>query len=168
MKIGQYMTRPVITITPETPFRRGLDLMCHHGFHHLPIVENDRVTGIVARTDLLLAAANFGSAEVPVAEIARNTPVCVTENVELKHAIRLLLKHRIGCLPILNTRKQLVGIITETDIFKIAAGMLHARTTAKQPAAKGAKKVAKKAAKKVAKKTAAKKATAKKAAKKKA
>lgn len=155
MKIGQYMTRPVITITPQTSFRQGLDLMCHHGFHHLPIVDNDRVTGIVARTDLLLAAANFGaSAEVPVGEIARNAPVCITEHAQLMYAIRLLLKHRIGCLPILNSRKQLVGIITETDIFKITAGLLQARPAAKRPAAKKTKKVVKKVAKKVGGKTA--------------
>lgn len=146
MKVSQYMTRPVITITPDIPFRRAFDLMHSHGFHHLPLVENDRVVGVVARTDLLIAAANFGSAEVPVSEIASNTPVCVTENVQLKYAIRVLLKHRIGCLPVLNARKKLVGIITETDIFKITAGMLHARPAARQPATKGAKKATKKAA----------------------
>ena len=132
MKIGQYMTRPVITIPPDMPFRRAFDLMHSHGFHHLPLVENDRVVGVVARTDLLLAAANFGSADVPVGEIVHKTPVCVTENVQLKYAIRLLLKHRIGCLPILNARKKLVGIITETDIFKITAGLLHARPVARK------------------------------------
>jgi acetoin utilization protein AcuB len=152
MKVSQYMTRPVITITPDIPFRRAFDLMHSHGFHHLPLVENDRVVGVVARTDLLLAAANFGSAEVPVAEIASNTPVCVTENAQLKYAIQVLLKHRIGCLPVLNTRKQLVGIITETDIFKITAGMLNVRPVAKKAITKGAKKATSKTAKKTVKK----------------
>lgn len=145
MKIGQYMTRPVITIPPEMPFRRAFDLMHSHGFHHLPLVENDCVVGVIARTDLLLAAANFGSAEVPVSEIVHRTPVCVTESVQLKYAVRLLIKHRIGCLPILNVRKKLVGIITETDIFKITAGMLHARPAARQPVTRGVKKATQKA-----------------------
>ena len=154
MKIGQYMTQPVITIPPEMPFRRAFDLMHSHGFHHLPLVENGYVVGVVARTDLLLAAANFGSAEVPVNEIVNKTPVCVTESVELKYAIRLLLKHRIGCLPILNARKKLVGIITETDIFKITAGLLHARPVARKRVATGAKKPASKVARKTLKKAA--------------
>lgn len=142
MKVSQYMTRPVLSIPPTTPFRQAFDLMHSRGFHHLPIVEDDRVVGVVARTDLLLAAANFGSAEVPVSEIASNTPVCVTESAQLNYAIRVLLKHRIGCLPILNARKKLVGIITETDIFKITAGMLHARPAARKKTAKKATKKA--------------------------
>lgn len=145
MKVGQYMSRPVLAITPETPFRQAFDLMHSRGFHHLPIVENDRVVGVIAKSDLLLAAANFGSAEVPVDEIMRGTPVCVTENAQLKYAVRLLLNHHIGCLPVLNARKKLVGIITETDIFKIIAGILHARPAARQPVTRGVKKATQKA-----------------------
>lgn len=130
MKVSQYMTRPVLTVTPKTPFRQAFDLMQSRGFHHLPIVENDRVVGVIAKSDLLLAAANFGSAEVTVEEITRGAPVCVTETAELMHAVRLLLKHHIGCLPVLNDREKLVGIITETDIFKITAEMLHAEPAA--------------------------------------
>lgn len=140
MKVSQYMTRSVITITPKMPFRQAFDLIHSRGFHHLPIVENDRVVGVIAKSDLLLAAANFGSAEVPVDEVMRGTPVCVTENAQLKYAVRLLLNHHIGCLPVLNARKQLVGIITETDIFKITAGMLNARPAARQSVARGVRK----------------------------
>ncbi len=147
MKVSQYMSRPALTIAPQTEFRRAFDLMHSRRIHHLPVVEGDRVLGIVAERDLLLAAANFGSAEVPVAEIMRGAPVCVSENAALKQAARLLVVNHIGSLPVLNSRKVLVGIITETDIFKIAAGMLHARQTTKKPANKAAgKPVAKKKA----------------------
>lgn len=136
MKVSQYMTRRVITIGPETEFRRAFDFMHSHRIHHLPVVDGDRVVGIVAERDLLLAAANFGSADVPVAEIMKHPPVCVSENVQLKHAARLLVLNHIGCLPVMSARKVLVGIITETDIFKIAAGMLHARRATKVTAKK--------------------------------
>lgn len=132
MKVSQYMTRPVLTITPKTLARQAFDLMHSRGFHHLPIVENDRVVGVIAKCDLLLAAANFGSAEVAVDEIMRGTPVCVTENAQLEDAVRLLLQHHIGCLPVLNDHEQLAGIITETDIFKITAGLLNARPEARE------------------------------------
>ena len=149
MKVSQYMTRSVLTIAPQTLFRRAFDLMHSRRIHHLPVVEGDRVVGIVAERDLLLAAANFGSAEVPVAEIMHGSPVCVSENADLKQAARLLVSKHIGSLPVLNNRKALVGIITETDIFKIAAGILHARRvtkkTVKKPAAKTAGKKAVKA-----------------------
>ncbi len=147
MKVSQYMSRPVITIAPQTEFHRAFDLMHSRRIHHLPVVDGGRVVGIVAERDLLLAAANFGSAEVPVAEIMRGTAVCVSEHAALKQAARLLVANHIGCLPVLSTRKVLVGSITETDIFKIAAGALHARPTAKKTAKKAAGKTKKKAVK---------------------
>lgn len=155
MKVSQYMSRPALTIEPQTEFRRAFDLMHSRRIHHLPVVEGDRVLGIVAERDLLLAAANFGSAAVPVAEIMRGAPVCVSENAALKQAARLLVVNHIGSLPVLNSRKALVGIITETDIFKIAAGMLHARKVTKKTAKKAAAKPA--AKKKAVKATAARK-----------
>ena len=144
MKVSQYMSRPVITIAPQTEFHRAFDLMHSRRIHHLPVVDGGRVVGIVAERDLLLAAANFGSAEVPVAEIMRGTAVCVSEHAALKQAARLLVINHIGSLPVLSTRKVLVGIITETDIFKIAAGALHARRTTKKTAKKATGKTKKK------------------------
>lgn len=148
MKVSQYMTRPVLTIPPGHPFRQAIDQMHGRNINHLPVVDNGRVVGIVAKTDLLLAAANFGSAEVPVSEIVHKEPVCVTETAQLKYAARLLVKHHIGCLPVLNTRKQLVGIITKTDIFKITAGMLRARPDAKKASAKKVQKASTRTVKK--------------------
>lgn len=133
MQVRQYMTQPVLTIPPKTPFRQAFDLMHSRGFHHLPIVEDDRVLGVIAKNDLLLAAANFGSAEVPVDEIMRGAPVCVADHAQLEDVVQLLLQHHIGCLPVLNDREKLVGIITETDIFKITAGMLQAGSAAREP-----------------------------------
>ena len=132
MKVSQYMSRNVVSVGPDTEFHRAFDLMHSRRIHHLPVVEGDRLIGIVAERDLLLAAANFGSALVPVGEIMRESPVCVSENAELKQAARLLVAHHIGSLPVLGARKALVGIITETDIFKITAGMLYARREAKK------------------------------------
>jgi acetoin utilization protein AcuB len=163
MRVDQYMNWPVLTITPQTEFHRAFDYMRSRGIHHLPVVEGDRVVGIVAERDLLLAAANFGSAEVPVADILRGPPICVAGHAQLKHAAKLLVANHIGSLPVLNHSKKLVGIITETDIFKIAAGILHAhripKKKAKKTVAKARKKPVKSAAKskrKPAKKTAAK------------
>lgn len=154
MKVSQYMSRSVVTIAPQAEFHWAFDLMRSRRIHHLPVVEDGRVLGIVAERDLLLAAANFGSAEVPVREIMHGPAICVSENAQLKQAARLLVVEHIGSLPVLNARKELVGIITETDIFKVTAGMLRARPAAKTPAKKAAKKTAKKATKKTAKKTA--------------
>lgn len=161
MRVDQYMSWPVLTITPQMEFHLAFDYMHSRGIHHLPVVEGERVVGIVAERDLLLAAANFGSAQVPVAEILRGPPVCVAADAELKEAAKLLVINHIGSLPVVNKRKALVGIITETDIFKITAGMLRAHPVPKKKAKKSAGKPVKKTARKVAKRKPAKKAAAK-------
>jgi CBS domain-containing protein len=147
MKVSQYMSRSVVTVTPQTEFHRAFDLMRSRNIHHLPVVDGGQVVGIVAERDLLLAAANFGSSEVPIAEIMRGPAVCVAESALLKEAARLLVVRHIGSLPVLDSKKALVGIITETDIFKIAAGMLRARPAVRKSAAKSARRAPKKAAK---------------------
>ena len=147
MKVSQYMSRSVVTVTPETEFHRAFDLMRSRNIHHLPVVDGGRVVGMMAERDLLLAAANFGSSEVPVGEIMRGPAVCVAESALLKEAARLLVVRHIGSLPVLDSRKALVGIITETDIFKIAAGMLRARPVVRKSAAKTVRRAPKKAAK---------------------
>jgi acetoin utilization protein AcuB len=149
MKVSQYMSRSVVTVTPQTEFHRAFDLMRSRSIHHLPVVDGGRVVGMVAERDLLLAAANFGASEVPVGEIMRGPAVCVGESALLKEAARLLVVRHIGSLPVLDSKKALVGIITETDIFKIAAGMLRARPVVRKSAAKTARAAPKKAAKRV-------------------
>jgi CBS domain-containing protein len=130
--VRDYMSRPVIGVARDTEFHAAFDLMRHRKLHHLPVVEAGRVVGIVAERDLLLAAANFGPAEVPVEEIMRAPVVCVSDRSTLRSAARILVDKHIGSLPVLNARKELVGIITETDVFKVMAGMAHPRKTKKK------------------------------------
>lgn len=135
IKVSQYMSRAVLTVAPQTQFHRALDLMRSRNVHHLPVVDGGRVVGIAAERDLLLAAANLGSSEVPVGEIMSGPAVCVADSALLKDAARLLVEKHIGSLPVLDPKNALVGIITETDIFKIAAGMRHARPAVRKAAA---------------------------------
>jgi CBS domain-containing protein len=126
MKVRQYMSRPVRTVTAQLDYRRAFDLLHAHGIHHLPVVEGKRVVGIVAHRDLLLAAANFGPTDVPVGEIMKAPPVCISEGADIKQAARLLVLNHIGSLPVIDDDGTLIGILTETDIFKIMAGMIGA------------------------------------------
>jgi len=129
MLVRDYMSQPVVAIARETEFHAAFDLMRHHNVHHLPVVEAGRVVGIVAERDLLLAAANFGPAEVPVEEIMRSPVSCISPRASLRSAARILVLKHIGSLPVLNARKEIVGIITETDVFKVMAGMARAGGT---------------------------------------
>jgi acetoin utilization protein AcuB len=139
MRVSDYMSTTVITIEPETEFHLAFDLMRHRNIHHLPVVRAGRIEGIVGERDLLVAGANFGPAEVPVHEIMKSPVICISDRAPLSSAARMLVEKRIGGLPVVNARKELVGIITETDIFKVMAGMVRPRKSE----ASGVKRVVK-------------------------
>lgn len=123
MLVTEYMSPHVVTAQPQTEFHLAHELMRHRNIHHLPVLENGRIVGIVAERDLLLAAAHFGSAHVPLSEIMHSPVECVSVRATLMSAARKLVVKRIGSLPVVDGRRQLVGIITETDIFKAMAEM---------------------------------------------
>lgn len=136
------MSAPVVTIAPTTDLRQALDVMRARRIHHLPVREGEKLVGIVAEHDLLLAAANFGSTELPVAEIMRRPVTCIAADSTVQQAARLLVRKRIRSLPVLDRKKTLVGIITETDIFKLMAGLRSPARGVKRSAPRRAAKAA--------------------------
>jgi acetoin utilization protein AcuB len=122
------MTPDPITITPDTKVPDALKLTSDRSINYLPIVnKREQLVGIVSKTDLMQAApskattlsvheANYLLAHLEVIEIM-NEPVTVPEDAPLEEAARIMVEKDIGCLPVMRG-KHLVGIITETDIFK--------------------------------------------------
>ena len=95
--------------------------------------KGNRLVGIVSRNDLMQAApskattlsvfeANYLLAHLEVREIM-NEPITVTKDTPLEEGARLMVEKGIGCLPVMRG-EDLVGIITETDIFKAFAEIL--------------------------------------------
>jgi acetoin utilization protein AcuB len=128
MLVKHRMTPNPITITPDTKVPDALKLTREKEINYLPVVDKrKKLIGIVSRNDLMQAApskattlsvfeANYLLAHLEVREIM-NEPITVLEDVPLEEAARLMIQKGIGCLPAMRG-KELVGIITETDIFK--------------------------------------------------
>lgn len=134
MLVKHRMTPDPITIMPDTKVPDALKLTREKGINYLPVMgKRNRLTGIVSRNDLMQAApskattlsvfeANYLLAHLEVKEIM-NEPITVTEDTPLEEGARLMVEKGIGCLPVMRG-KDLVGIITETDIFKAFAEIL--------------------------------------------
>jgi len=129
MFVRDCMTRNPITVGPESDPLVGMTLLKCGGFRHLPVVDADgRLVGIVDRADLELFLSKAGSPgvmkrqhrmdQVMTREVVRVPPDC-----PLEEAATLMVKHKIGSLPVVEAG-QVVGIITETDIFKQFAAVL--------------------------------------------
>lgn len=127
MRVSERMSAPAITISPELSHHSALQLMQDHGMHHLPVVgAGDQLLGIVAERDLLLAVAHYLQTPVEVAEVMKRDVVTVTPTMSLTEAAALMVRHKIGGLPVLGPDGRVVGVITETDIFATFVALAEA------------------------------------------
>jgi len=122
MLVVERMTTDPVTVSGETTVLEALDKINKHTLHHLPIVdERDRLVGIISEKDLLRSKP-----EKQVAEVMTRDVVTVTEYTALEDAARVMADRTISSLPVMRNDK-LVGIITETDLFRIFLELLGGR-----------------------------------------
>jgi CBS domain-containing protein len=122
-------THPV-TLQADSDYKSALRLMQDCMIHHLPVVDSDQqLAGIVAERDLLLAAFHYLGSSVEISEVMQRDVVTVAPDTPVTDAARLMIRHTIGGLPVVDGKGHVVGVITETDIFK-AFVALHSDSVA--------------------------------------
>ncbi|HET9339811.1 MAG TPA: CBS domain-containing protein [Casimicrobiaceae bacterium] len=118
MLVRERMSSPVVTVSRDTTHQKALELMQQKRLRRLPVLDRARrLVGIVAERDLLLAATRYPSAAIEVGEVMATRLVTASPGMDLTGAARLMLEHRVGGLPVVEDGA-LVGIITESDIFR--------------------------------------------------
>jgi acetoin utilization protein AcuB len=138
MLVKDRMTLRPITVTEDQSIDRALELMRKEKVRRFPVLDkHGELVGIVSEKDLLYAspspATSLGVYEIPyllarikMRDIMTREVITVTEDTPLEEAARIMVDNKIGGLPVVRNDK-LVGIITETDMFKIFLEMLGAR-----------------------------------------
>jgi acetoin utilization protein AcuB len=138
MLVGERMTKPVISVHPETPMPDALDLMNKEHIGRLPVVDkHGELVGIVSQGDLLKASPSPATSlsihemtyllsKLRVEEIMTRKVITVSEDMPLEDAARIMVDNDISGLPVLRG-KELVGIVTETTLFRIFLELLGAR-----------------------------------------
>jgi acetoin utilization protein AcuB len=132
------MTHDPVTVTPDTPVSEALNAMRQHKVRRMPVVDKrGHLVGIVAEKDLLYASPSPATSlnvyeigyllsKLKIKEIMTKDVVSITEDVPLEDAARVMVDNAVGGLPVVRGR-DVVGIITETDIFKVMLEMMGAR-----------------------------------------
>ena len=128
--VRDWMTRDIITTTPTTPLSNARKLMIENNIRRLPVVDDEGLVGIITRNDIHEAEpAEISSVSIwelhqllsrlyVKGEMTPN-PITVTPDDTIGHAANLMLKNKVGGLPVVAANGQLVGIITESDIFRL-------------------------------------------------
>ncbi len=129
MLIKDWMTREPITITDETSMIKAIHLMKQHRFRRLPVLHQGQLVGMVTDRDLKEASPSKATtldvhelyyllAELQVKEIMTRDPLSVSPDDTVERAAQLMLEHTISGLPVVDAGGQLVGIITQSDVFR--------------------------------------------------
>ena len=129
--VAEIMQPSPMTVCANDGMDMTEDLMSLGRVRHLPVVDGERLVGVVSLRDLLAhsltRALDFEPRErrvflksVDVREAMSERLITVRPDTPQAEAAALMLRHRIGCLPVVDAGGALVGIVTETDLLRAA------------------------------------------------
>lgn len=166
MKVRDIMTWPVTSLAPTDTLAFAEQLMKVEGVRHFPVVDGDVLVGLISQRDILAASISTLSNppeevdaewkwKVRASDVMRTSVETAAPDQDAVAAADKILSEKIGCLPVVDERFHLVGIVTEADFVAIArtllaGGKLKPRTspsldpTARPPPAPGQQAVGKK------------------------
>jgi len=137
MLIGERMSRPVISVTPDMPVHDARNLFKQENIRRAPVVNKGKMIGIVSDRDLINASPslatslsiwelNYLLSKIKVEDVMTKDVTTIDEDTPIEQAARLMADNKIGGLPVMRDGK-VVGMITETDLFKIFLELMGAR-----------------------------------------
>ncbi len=137
MLIGERMSYPVVTAPPNMPINEALALMHKEHIRRLPVIEDGKLVGIVSDKELLNASPspatslsiwemNYLISKIKLEDVMTTDVLTVNEDTPIEEGARIMADNKIGGLPVMRG-DQLIGIITETDLFKIFLELMGAR-----------------------------------------
>lgn len=138
MLVKNRMSYPPITVEPDVPIMEALNMMKTKQIRRLPVVDsNGNLIGIVSNEDLLNAGPsdatslsvweiNYLVGKITVKKVMTKDVLTVNENTPIEEAARIMVDNKVGGLPVMSDNK-MVGVITESDLFKVLLELMGAR-----------------------------------------
>jgi acetoin utilization protein AcuB len=129
MNVTKIMSYPVLTIELDDDLIVVDEKFSKTKFHHLLVVENEKLFGVVSDRDLLKALSpKIGTAAEKINDVATlnkkvhqimsRKPICIQQEQSVHDAIALFLDNNISCIPVVDSNNSPVGIISWRDILK--------------------------------------------------
>lgn len=132
MQVQDLMSKQVKFVRMDTLMSEVWALFRAHNFHHLPVLDDhDMLTGIISDRDVLynlsprVTSGNSTVAELevlrkPAHQFMSRRPLTVYPSSSAAHALRMILDQGVSCLPVVNDKQHLVGILTWRDFMPLA------------------------------------------------
>lgn len=128
--VKAWMTTPVITIGVRDSISLAHQVMKEHGIRRLPVIDNGELVGIITigdvreaspsdATTLSIWEMNYLWAQLIVEKVMTHKPIVVHSDDSIIDAAEIMLHQKVSGLPVLDQQGQLVGMLTESDIFRM-------------------------------------------------
>jgi CBS domain-containing protein len=128
--VSEWMTTPVEMINTDTPLADAYNTMMQLGIRRLPVVQQGKLVGIVTlgdlrearpspATSLSIYELNYLLSKLTAAQVMTHNPYTVTADTPIQHAAPIMLGRKISGLPVVDAEGKPIGMITESDVFRM-------------------------------------------------
>lgn len=130
MLVKEWMTEDPIVLDENASIMKAVQVMKEHGMRRIPVVRNGKLVGIVTDRDVREATPSKATAldvhelyyllsEIKLKDIMTPNPIAIHPDETVEYAAVIMLENRISGLPVVDEENHVIGIITQTDIFKV-------------------------------------------------
>ncbi len=130
MLVKEWMTEDPIVLDENASIMKAVQIMKEHGMRRIPVVRHNKLVGIVTDRDVREATPSKATAldvhelyyllsEIKVKDIMTPNPITIHPDETVEYAAVIMLENRISGLPVVDDEGHVIGIITQTDIFKV-------------------------------------------------
>lgn len=126
--VNRLMSEPVVAIEVNAPASDVLRVFAAHSIHHLPVVDNGQVVGMLSSADVLTLEAlmpkrarvspEYLDQRIGIDRLMRRPPVTIGATQPVAQAAKLMTEHGIHALPVTDAADRLLGILTTSDIIR--------------------------------------------------
>lgn len=127
MQVKEIMVQDVATLDVDDELSLANDIMKLGRIRHLPVVAGKKLVGILSERDLFRSSLVEALGHEPsktrdvmkairIQDIMIKNLITISPEADIKEAVRLMIKHKIGCVPVVQG-EELLGLVTETDIL---------------------------------------------------
>jgi CBS domain-containing protein len=139
LTVGDLMHRNVVTARMADNVEATYAAMLEGRFRHMPVVDaKGKLVGILSDRDLrnVLVFINeedgkrsvVGDRKLTVEKVMTRDPMTADADDSVRTIVKLMVKHKIGCMPVCNEAGLLRGVITETDLLRLLEELLASRS----------------------------------------
>jgi CBS domain-containing protein len=117
-KVREVMSQRPRCVSPETSVLEAAEVMDQEDIGSVPVLENDRLTGIVTDRDIAVRAVAKGKDPrgMPVREITSRDVVTVGPDDDLSEALKLMASYQVRRIPVVDDEERLVGVVSQADV----------------------------------------------------